>query len=149
MTNYLEYRINKFIFKIADDRDYTDDGLWVLLENGIARVGLSDHLQQRSGDMAFVDVKPNGTVVEVGDELAVIETIKVNISFVSPAAGRVIEVNPLLETTPEVINQDPYGRGWLALIELDDGVNNLAHLLDPHAYFSKIKHDTEQELNEK
>jgi glycine cleavage system H protein len=149
MTNYLEYQIDKFIFRIADDRFYTDDGLWVMPETTTARIGISDYMQQRSGDVAFAEVKPEGTVLAVGDELAVIETIKVNISIVSPAAGKVIEVNPLMETSPEVINQDPYGTGWLAEIELGDQFNSLERLLDPHTYLSKIMKDAEQELDAK
>ncbi len=149
MTNYLEYQIDKFIFRIADDRFYTDYGLWVKPGTTTARIGISDYMQQRSGDVAFVEVKPEGTVLAVGDELAVIETIKVNISIVSPAAGKVIEVNPLMETSPEVINQDPYGTGWLAEIELGDRVNSLERLLDPPTYLSKIRKDAEQALDAK
>jgi glycine cleavage system H protein len=147
MIHYLEYKIDKFIFRIADDRYYTNDGLWVKSENDTVRIGISDYLQQRSGDVAFVEVKPKGTHIVVDEELSVIETIKVNISLVSPVAGKVIEVNPILATSPEAINQDPYGNGWLAMIELEEGKINKNHLLDPQAYLSKIKQESEQELD--
>src|SRR5512137_923255 len=130
MTDYLEYKIDKFIFRIAQDRYYTAEGLWVKPESHSIRVGISDYLQQRSGDVAFVEVKPKGTLLSAGDELAVIETIKVNVSLGSPAAGKVLEANPMLESTPEVINQDPYGTGWLAVMEAEEGVVSLQHLLD-------------------
>ncbi len=149
MTEYLEYKIDKFIFRIAKDRLYTDEGLWVKPENDVLRIGISDYLQQRSGDVAFAEVKPEGTVLVAGDEIAVIETIKVNISLVSPTAGKVIETNAILEATPEAINQDPYGSGWLAVIKTEAVERRSAHLLDPQAYFSKIKRDAEQELDQK
>jgi glycine cleavage system H protein len=149
MINYLEYKIDKFIFRVADDRYYTDDGLWVKPENNYVRIGISDYLQQRSGDVAFVELKPKGTHLAVGEELSVIETIKVNISLASPVPGEVIEVNPILEVSPEVINQDPYGNGWLAVIEPEEGKSNIKQLLGPQSYLSKIKLDAEQEANTK
>ncbi len=84
---------------------------------GTSRIGLSDYLQQRSGDIAFVEIMPVGTELAFGDEVAVIETIKVNISLGSPVSGKVAEVNPDMEMAPEVINQDPYGKGWIAIVE--------------------------------
>ena len=109
-------------------------------------MGISDYLQQRSGDVAFAEVKPTGTLVNVGDELVVIETIKVNISLSSPVSGKVVEVNPAMETAPEVINQDPYGSGWLVKIELAGGDNGLKNLLSPQEYFEKTRHEAEQEV---
>jgi glycine cleavage system H protein len=149
MMNYLEYKIDKFIFRIADDRYYTDDGLWAKPENNHVRVGISDYRQQRSGDVAFVEIKPEGTLLSVGEEFGVIETIKVNFSLASPISGKVIEVNPILETSPEAINQDPYGTGWLAVIETDEGENSIKRLQGPQEYYSHIKRETEQELNTK
>jgi glycine cleavage system H protein len=146
VTDYLEYRIDKFTFRIAEDRFYNGEGVWAKLENNQVRIGISDFLQQRSGDVAFAEIKPQGTAVASGDEVAVIETIKVNISLTSPVSGRVIEVNPVMETAPEAINQDPYETGWLALIEATDWETDLACLLDPQAYFDKIKVEAEQEV---
>ncbi|OGO64435.1 MAG: hypothetical protein A2030_00625 [Chloroflexi bacterium RBG_19FT_COMBO_50_10] len=147
MTDYLELPVDKFVFKVALDRFYSDEGIWVKLEDQFARVGISDYLQQRSGDVAFAEIKPEGSVVDFGDELAVIETIKVNISLTSPIKGNVIQVNSLMETSPEVINQDPYGAGWLILIDVKDWKKNLEHLLDAQSYFSLIKREAEQEVN--
>ena len=146
MPEFLEITVDKFTFKVAMDRFYSREGVWAQQEGTHVRIGLSDFLQQRSGDMAFVEVKPNGTVVGVGDEVAVIETVKVNISLSSPVSGKVIEVNPLAGTAPEVINQDPYGTGWLAVIEMVNWEDNHSHLLAPQAYFAKIKVEAEQEV---
>ena len=77
MVDYLQTTIGKFIFKVAVDRYYTNEGIWVLQEGDQCRLGISDFLQQRSGDVAFIEVKPEGTKVSSGDEFVVIETIKV------------------------------------------------------------------------
>jgi glycine cleavage system H protein len=146
MTETLDYKIDKFIFRTAIDRFYTDDGLWAKPENNLVRIGISDFLQQRSGDVAFLELKPEGAEVAFGEELVVIETIKVNISLTSPVSGRVIEVNPVMEIAPEAINQDPYETGWLALIEATDWENDFTRLLNPQAYFAKIKVEAEQEV---
>ena len=147
MPEMLEFTLDKFTFKVATDRLYTGEGLWVKVENATLRVGISDFLQQRSGDVAFAEIKPVGTALAAGDELAVIETIKVNISLSSPVAGRVVEVNPAMESAPEIINQDPYGEGWLAMIEpLEGEVTQMEMLMKPDVYFTQIKGDAEQEV---
>jgi glycine cleavage system H protein len=147
MPEMLEFTLDKFTFKVATDRLYTGEGLWVKVENTTLRVGISDFLQQRSGDVAFAEIKPMGTALAAGDELAVIETIKVNISLSTPVAGRVVEVNPAMESAPEIINQDPYGEGWLAVIEpLEGGATQMEQLMEPDVYFTQIKGDAEQEV---
>jgi glycine cleavage system H protein len=147
MPDYIEFTVDKFTFKVAIDRYYSMEGLWVKREGNNIRIGISDYLQQRSGDVAFSEVKPIGTKLAFGDELAVIETIKVDISLSSPVAGRVIELNPAMQTTPEIINQDPYGSGWLAVIEPDEAYAHVEQLLDPQAYFARIKHEAEREIS--
>ena len=87
-----------------------------------------------------------GTQVASGDEIAVIETIKVNISLTSPVTGKVVEVNPAMATAPEAINQDPFGAGWLAVVEATDWEIDKSQLLDPQAYFAKMKVEAEQEV---
>jgi len=146
MMEYLEFTIDKFTFRTATDRFYNGEGVWAKPENNHVRIGISDYLQQRSGDVAFAEIKQVGTTVAFGDELAVIETIKVNISLTSPVAGRVVEVNPAMESTPEAINQDPYEAGWLVIIEAIEWEIDLKHLLEPQAYFAKIKLDADQEV---
>ncbi len=77
--------------------------------------------------------------------MATIETIKVNISLTSPVTGKVVEVNPAMATAPEAINQDPYGEGWLAVIEATDWEADRAALLDPQAYFTLMRGQAEEE----
>ncbi|OJX47430.1 MAG: hypothetical protein BGO78_16910 [Chloroflexi bacterium 44-23] len=123
--------------------------MWVRVEGKRARLGLSDYLQQHSGDIAFVDVKPEGTVLASGDEFSGIETIKVTIALPSPVSGKVVKVNPAMETAPEVINQDPFGEGWLCEVELSSWELDQPRLLDANAYFAKMKHDAEEEVKRK
>ena len=146
MPEYLETTVDKFTFKVAIDRLYNEEGIWAKPEGNLVRIGLSDFLQQRSGDVAFAEVKPVGTQVACGDEIALIETIKVNISLTSPVTGKVVEVNLAMATTPEAINQEPYGAGWLAVVEATDWQTDKANLLDPQAYFAKMKVEAEQEV---
>lgn len=146
MTEYLETTVDKFTFKVATDRWYSAEGTWVKPEGDHARIGLSDYLQQRSGDVAFAEIKPVGTRVAFGEELASIETIKVTISLDSPVSGTVVEVNPGMAAAPEAINQDPYEAGWLAVIEPADWEADKARLLDPQAYFVKMKQAAELEV---
>ncbi len=145
MTEYLEMTVDKFIFKVATDRYYSSEGLWAKVDGNLVRIGLSDFLQQRSGDVAFAEVNKLGTTVNIGDEVATIETIKVNISLTSPVRGKVVEVNPAMARAPEAINQDPYGEGWLAVIEASDWEADRTALLDPLAYFTLMRGQAEEE----
>jgi len=146
MSDFLEITVDKFTFKVATDRSYTAEGVWAQTDGNRVRVGLSDFLQQRNGDVAFADVTPEGSALNKGDEIASIETIKVNLSLASPVSGKIVEVNPEMATAPEAINQDPYGAGWLAVIEAADWEADRASLLDPPAYFAQIKVEAEQEV---
>jgi glycine cleavage system H protein len=142
----LRVTVDKFTFKIPADLSYSDVGVWVKIEGNRARVGLSDFAQQSSGDVAFTKVKPAGTKLERGDEFVDIETVKVNVSFPSPVKGKIVEINPSVGEAAELINQDPYGRGWLAVVELSEGENSCAHLLDAQAYLSLVKDQAEAEM---
>ncbi|MBE3038320.1 MAG: hypothetical protein IMZ62_05870, partial [Chloroflexi bacterium] len=106
MSDFLETTVDKFTFKVATDRFYTAEGVWAKEEKGHVRIGLSDFVQQRSGDVAFAEIKPAGTALAAGEEVAVIETIKVNITYTSPVNGKIVEVNPAMNEAPEAINQD-------------------------------------------
>lgn len=145
MPEFLETTVDKFIFRVAADRYYHSEGVWAQAEGNRVRIGLSDFLQQRSGDVAFAEVQPEGTVLAFDDEVAVIETIKADVSLASPVTGSVLEINPAMEIAPEVINQDPYGEGWLAVIEASNWESDRARLLDSQAYFVEMKREAEEE----
>ena len=150
MRDYLELTVDKFKFKVATDRVYTEDGLWAfwmqLQQDNRVRIGLTDYLQQHNGDVTFISVKPVGTMLNAGDEFADFETIKEILVLPAPVSGTVVEINPALEMTPEIINQDPYDTGWLAVIETTNWEADRLNLLDPQAYFSVMKSEVEKEI---
>jgi glycine cleavage system H protein len=145
LPSYLESAVDKFTFRVATDRRYSAEGVWALGEGDLIRVGVTDFLQQRSGDVAFASVTPEGTAVARGDELAEIETIKANVEVLAPVGGVIAATNPALAISPEVINQDPYGDGWLALVDAGDWPTDRASLLDPQTYFELMKGQAEEE----
>ena len=150
MPEYLEATVDKFTFRVARDRLYTPQGTWVFWMKPEApnrvRIGLADYLQQHSGDVAFATVQPVGTKLLAGERLAEIETIKAMVELPSPVSGTVAEVNPALDATPEVVNQDPYGKGWMAVIETTAWEVERAKLLEPDAYFAAMQSEAQEEL---
>jgi glycine cleavage system H protein len=146
MTEYLEFTLDKFTFKVATDRLYNPEGVWAKAEGDRVILGLSDFFQQHNGDVAFAEMPPEYTSIAFGDEIASIETIKVDIEVPSPVSGTIVEVNPAMEMEPEAINLDPYDTGWLVVIEADDWETDRARLLDPEAYLAHIKIEAEEEL---
>lgn len=151
MSEVLETTVDKFTFRVLTDRSYTEEGLWVLQEDGgrFVRIGPSDFLQQTNGDVTFADVQPKGTVLAEGDVFAVVETVKASIELASPVAGTIVEANPVMATAPEVINQDPYQRGWLVRISVSGSQAARVHLLDPPAYFAFMKNEAEKEAKKR
>lgn len=149
MPEYLQTTIDKFTFKVATDRRYSPDGIWLEdLGDGGVRVGVTDFVQQHSGDVAFASVNAPGTTVAAGDEFAALETVKVNLSLPLPVGGTIVEVNAALDTTPEVVNQAPYGDGWLAVVQVPGWEEDRVGLLDPPAYLAVMQSQVEQELNQ-
>jgi glycine cleavage system H protein len=149
MKPFLEAKVDKFTFHVDPTCFFNSEGVWARVEGSRARLGLSDFLQLRSGDIAFVEVKPAGTLVALGDEFSSIETIKVDIALSSPVSGKVLLVNPALETAPEIINLDPFGEGWLCEVEVSDWEKDQLRLLDASAYFEKMKREAEEEVKRK
>jgi glycine cleavage system H protein len=146
MADYLEFTLDKFTFKVAPDRLYSLKGIWAKEENNSIRIGLSDFLQQRSGDVAFAEVKEVGTQLKINSEVAEIETIKVNLTLASPISGKIVHNNPLMESAPETINLDPYGEGWVCDIEASQWEIERHNLLDAKAYFSHMKQEAQNEV---
>jgi glycine cleavage system H protein len=142
----LELVVDKFRFRFPDDMFYSESGIWVRLEGRRARVGLSDFTQQRSGDVTFAEPKEPGSQVRAGEEVAIVETIKVNLSILSPMAGKVVEINDQLMTSPEFINQDPYGKGWLAVLEVEDELEARQSLKTASEYLVIAKAQAEAEV---
>lgn len=96
-----------------DDRKYVKTHEWIKLEGDLAVVGITDHAQEALGDITFLDPRPVGTALAAGAECGVIESVKAASDIYAPVAGEVAEVNAALEAAPELVNQDPYGKGWI------------------------------------
>ncbi len=150
MPKYLETTADKFTFRVATDRLYTADGVWVLpeMEGKRVRVGLADYLQQHNGDMAFANVKPAGTALKAGERFAELETLKAMVDLHAPVTGTIVEVNEVLNMSPETINQDPYEKGWLALLEPSAWDEERSRLLEPVAYFAVMQKHVQEDLKE-
>lgn len=142
----LELAVDKFLFRFPAGLRYSDAGVWVRFEGSRARIGLSDFTQQRNGDVAFAEPKAEGTPVRPGDEVAVVETIKVNLSVPSPLGGKVVETNGELSAAPELVNQDPYGKGWLAVLEADEIVAAGAGLKTAAEFLALARRQAEAEV---
>lgn len=151
MSEFLETTIDKFTFRVATDRLYSSEGLWVFWVeprgNNRVRIGITDYLQQHSGDCAFATVKPVGTTLKAGDEIAELETIKVNLALTSPVSGTIVAVNEALEMSPEKVNHSPYDEGWLAEVQTTSWEAERASLLEPAAYFDVMQKLALEELN--
>lgn len=144
-NEHLELRIDKFTFRFPKSLRYSEAGLWIRREGSLARLGLSDFAQQRNGDIAFANLAPIGTELDAGDEVASIETVKVNISLPSPVKGTITEVNSALREAPELINQEPYSSGWIAVLQPEDLAGDLCKLLDASAYLELARQQAEAE----
>ena len=114
---YLERMMDKFVFRVKRGYLYSPDDVWVEMQDGQARVGITDFLQRLSGDVAFAKFSRTGSKVEKEGSLAQIETIKTTLTVESPFAAVLESINPKLTRTHELINEDPYGEGWLAVLK--------------------------------
>ena len=103
--------------EVRDDRQYTSEHEWIKEEDGRVVVGITDHAQDQLGDVVFVGLPEPGTEVQAGQPLGEVESTKSVSDVYSPVSGRVLEKNADVEATPELLNDDPYGRGWLVKIQ--------------------------------
>src|SRR5579859_1066968 len=104
------------------DRLYSETHEWVSLEGTLATVGITDYAQAQLGDVVFLELPEPGHELQPGDRLGVIESVKSASDLISPVGGTVREANPGLSATPELVNQDPYGEGWLVKVEVSGGL---------------------------
>lgn len=112
---------------------YTSEHEWIRLEGEEAYVGITDYAQDQLGDIVFVDVTTEGETLEAGEVFGTIEVVKTVSDLYLPVGGEILEVNPELEEHPELVNQDPYGKGWLVRIRPTD-VSEMDKLMDAEAY---------------
>jgi len=126
--------------EVPADLKFLSSHEWVLVEDGVATIGVSDHAQELLGDLVYVELPETGTVVAAGDSVGVIESVKAASDTYAPISGEIIEVNADLEDAPERINVDPYGDGWMYKMAIEDA-EELENLLDAEAYTDSIADD--------
>ncbi len=124
--------------KIPTDLKYRPTHEWVRVEGTVATVGITDHAQSQLTDIVFVDLPAVGKVVTPGQSVLVLESVKTVADVYAPGGGRVSAANGELSAHPELVNQDPYGKGWLYKLELS-GPIAAADLLTPDAYRALVE----------
>ncbi|HRU38831.1 MAG TPA: glycine cleavage system protein GcvH [Candidatus Goldiibacteriota bacterium] len=123
---------------IKDGYFYTKEHEWVKVDGAKAKIGISDYAQHKLGDITFVDLPQVGKQAGQFEALCGIESVKAASDIFAPLAGKVISVNSGLETSPELINKDPYEGGWIAEIEITDA-SGTKNLMDSKAYGEYVK----------
>ena len=120
----------------AEELKYTKEHVWVHADGDTATLGISDYAQQELGDIVFVEMPETGKKIAKDDNFGTIESVKSVSDLVSPVGGDVTEINTVLEDTPETINSDPFGKGWIIKLKMDNS-GDLDALMD-HAAYSKF-----------
>jgi glycine cleavage system H protein len=112
---------------------YTKDHEWVLLEGNIATIGITEFAQRELGDIVFVDINTVGKALGAEEVFGTVEAVKTVSDLFLPVAGTVTEINPALDGSPELVNSDPYGEGWMVKMTVSNPAD-VAALLDAAAY---------------
>ena len=123
--------------KIPEDLRYTKDHEWAKVDGNRARIGITDHAQSELAVVVYVEFPPIGKTVARGEVLGTVESVKAVSEIYAPLSGKVAEVNKVLGDSPEQVNKDPYGAGWMILLDLSDA-SETSTLLDAGAYKSLI-----------
>ncbi|NWF97786.1 MAG: glycine cleavage system protein GcvH [Nitrospirae bacterium] len=123
-----------------DDLKYHKEHTWVKVSGRKVTIGITDYAQDALGDIVYIDLPEIDTDVEANTEIGEIESTKATSSLISPVSGKVIEVNEELSDTPEIINEDPYGKAWIAVIEINDE-SELDDLMDASEYTKYIEEE--------
>jgi glycine cleavage system H protein len=121
-----------------DDRRYSDDHEWAKQVDGVVRVGISDYAQNQLGDIVFVELPDVGDTFEKGQEFGTVESVKAVSELYMPVGGEITAVNQALEDAPEQVNNDPYSRGWMVDVRLQDPAEYW-ELKDQKAYLEMLK----------
>jgi glycine cleavage system H protein len=111
---------------VPQDLQYTKSHEWVRVESGVATVGITEHAQDELGDVVFVELPEQGATLAAGDSFGAVESVKAVSDLYAPVSGEVVEVNGALEDSPEKINEDPYGEGWILKLRISDEADLLS-----------------------
>lgn len=122
---------------IPAELKYTTDHEWVKIEGDIATIGVTDYAQGELGDIVYVEIETEGEELDKGEVFGTVEAVKTVSDLFMPVKGEVVEINEGIETSPEVVNEDPYGAGWMIKIKLDD-TSEVGDLLSAEQYQEEI-----------
>jgi glycine cleavage system H protein len=125
--------LKKRSMNIPDNLRYTKEHEWISLKGNIATIGITDFAQSELGDIVFVEIETAGKALQAGDTFGTVEAVKTVSDLFLPVSGTVNEVNPALSNTPEVVNSDPYGQGWMIRMTVDNPAE-VEQLMDAAAY---------------
>lgn len=119
--------------KIPADLLYTKEHEWIRQEDGIVRVGITDYAQEELHEIVMVELPAVGTAVKANEVFGTVDSVKATSELFSPVSGEVVEMNEKLEEAPELVNNDPYGEGWMITIKPSDS-DEIKSLMKPDAY---------------
>jgi glycine cleavage system H protein len=122
---------------LPENVKYTKDHEWIRIDGAVGVIGITDYAQGELGDIVFVEVPPIGRKVEAGQVFGTVEAVKAVSDLYSPITGEVLEVNKEIQDSPELVNKEPYERGWMIKVKIDNEAE-LASLLDLAAYKTLI-----------
>ena len=123
-----------------EDVKYHKEHAWARIEGNRAVIGISDYAQETLGDIVYVDVPEVDSEVNAGEEMTQIESTKATSPVISPVSGKIVEFNEDLSDEPEIINEDPYNKGWIAVIEMDNETG-ADQLMDADAYEKYVEEE--------
>ena len=135
---FLETTVDKFILRVKKSLRYSKDDVWVEKEDGHYSLGLTDYTQRRGGDIVFLEFQGKGSTIEAGGSVACYETIKAALEVKAPFDCGIVEFNQILTEQPELINEDPYGKGWVARVK-PVNPDSFEALSSPEEYFELMK----------
>jgi len=124
---------------IKENVYYTKDHEWAKIENGNVRIGISDYAQKELRDIVYIELPQIGKKVKQFERLCSIESVKAVSDVYSPVSGEIVEVNRQLENSPELLNKDPYGDGWIAIIKAEKIEEEVKNLMDAEKYREYLK----------
>jgi glycine cleavage system H protein len=122
---------------IPNNLKYTKEHEWVLVEGNAGTIGVTEYAQGELGDVVYVDIDPALSEIKKGESIGTIEAVKTVSDIFAPFSGKVIELNSEIKDSPELVNSDPYGKGWMIKVEISNTAD-LADLLDASAYQALI-----------
>jgi len=124
-----------------DDLKYHKEHTWVKVSGKKGTIGITDHAQDALGDIVYIDLPEADTTVEANSEISEIESTKATSSVISPVSGKIVKVNEELAETPEIINEDPYGKGWIIVVEMDNPAE-VEELMDSSEYEKHVEEES-------